>query len=182
MMRPMAGESGRHQNVELKARYPDSERAARISEGLGAEPGGTELQTDTYFSVGNYRMKLRESSIGNHWLIWYHRPDRPDSRISTYRLRAVPDPEAKRRILSQAMGVKAVVRKERTLYMLGPVRIHIDKVEGLGGFLEFEVVLGDGDDRSEGHRRVAELRREFEIEDGDLVSGSYSDLLETSEV
>jgi predicted adenylyl cyclase CyaB len=140
-------------------------------------PGGVERQTDTYFSLGSYRMKLRESSSGNHWLIWYHRPDSPDSRVSTYRLRTIPDPEAKRRILSQAMGVKAVVEKERTLYMLGPVRIHIDKVEGLGGFLEFEVVLQHGEERSEGHRRVAELRREFGIQEEDLVSGSYSDLV-----
>jgi predicted adenylyl cyclase CyaB len=170
-------EGDRRENVELKARYPDTERAHRISESLGAVPCGTERQTDTYFSLGSYRMKLRESSNGNHWLIWYSRPDRPGSRVSSYRLRSIPDPEAKCRILSQAMGVKAVVTKERSLYMLGPVRIHIDRVEGLGEFLEFEAVLGDEVDRREGHRRVAALKLAFGIADEDLVSGSYSDLL-----
>ena len=170
-------EGDRRENVELKARYPDSKRAHRISESLGAVPCGTERQTDTYFSLGSYRMKLRESSNGNHWLIWYSRPDRPDSRVSSYRLRSIPDPEAKRRILSQAMGVKVVVTKERSLYMLGPVRIHVDRVDGLGSFLELEAVLGNGVDREEGHRRLAELRLAFGIADEDLVSGSYSDLL-----
>ena len=171
------GAGGRHENIELKARYPDSDLARRISESLGAVPCGVERQSDTYFSLGNYRMKLRESSSGNHWLIWYSRPDRPGSRVSSYRLLSIPDPDAKRRILSQAMGVKAVVEKDRTLYMLGPVRIHIDRVDGLGGFLEFEAVLDGGLSRSEGHRRVADLRRAFAIKEEDLVSGSYSDLL-----
>ena len=75
------------------------------------------------------------------------------------------------------MSVKAEIVKERTLFMLGPCRIHLDRVEGLGEFLEFEVVLSDEVSEEEGHRIVADLRHEFEVMDEDLISGSYADLV-----
>lgn len=164
-------------NIELKARCPDREKAESVCERLGAELVHVEVQTDHYFSVGAYRMKLRESSLGEHWLVFYNRPNEPGTRKSSYRLVPVPDPVEKRRILSKTMPVKAVVRKERTLLMLGPVRIHLDRVDDLGDFLEFEAVLGDGFGEKEGHREVARLRQEFGIAEEDLISGSYSDLL-----
>lgn len=173
----MREEGRRRFNVELKARLADRQRALEVCERLGARRMGVERQTDTYFSTGRHRMKLRESSLGNHWLIWYHRPDSAGSRKSAYRLISIPDPEEKRRILARAMTVKAVVVKERLLYLLGSVRIHIDRVEGLGDFLEFEAVLGSESEERAGHEKLAELREAFGIAEEDIVSGSYSDLV-----
>lgn len=39
------------------------------------------------------------------------------------------------------MGVKGEVVKERTLFMVKQTRVHVDAVEGLGNFMELEVVL-----------------------------------------
>ena len=172
----MSEEPRQRRSIELKARYDDREKALRVLSRLGAEFLSTERQTDSYFSVGSYRMKLRESSLGNHWLIGYSRPNEAGSRPSNCRLEAVPDPAEKKRILSRAMGVKAVVVKERTLYRLGFVRVHIDRVEDLGDFLEFEAVLEEGTDDAGAHARLEELRREFEIFEEDLIAGSYADL------
>ena len=33
-----------------------------------------------------------------------------------------------------------IVKKHRMLYMVGQTRVHIDKVEGLGHYLELEVI------------------------------------------
>jgi predicted adenylyl cyclase CyaB len=173
----MVEEGDRRANVELKARYEDHERAVEACVRLGARLETVELQRDTYFSTGAYRMKLRESSLGNHWLIWYSRPDDKSSRKSDYRLLPVPDPAEKRRILEQAMSVKAEVVKERTLYLLGPVRIHLDVVEGLGECIEFEYVLEEGEDEARAHEKIAVLRDEFGIREEDLIAGSYSDLV-----
>jgi len=164
-------------NIELKARYPDRERAERVCERLKASHVHVEVQTDTYFSMGAYRMKLRESSLGKHWIIWYHRPNRGGSRKSSYRLFSVTDPAEKRRIFEAQMGVKAVVEKERTLYMFENVRIHLDRVAGLGDFLELEAVLADESEVADGHAKIEKLRAAFGINEEDLISGSYSDLV-----
>jgi predicted adenylyl cyclase CyaB len=164
-------------NIELKARCPDRERAEKVCERLKASCEHVEVQTDTYFSMGAYRMKLRESSLGQHWIIWYHRANRGGSRKSSYRLFSVTDPDEKKRMFANQMGVKTVVEKERTLYMFENVRIHLDRVAGLGDFLEFEAVLADESESGAGHEKIAKLRDAFGINEEDLISGSYSDLV-----
>jgi len=52
-------------------------------------------------------------------------------------------PDALREALTLAYGVIGRVRKVRTLFMAGRTRIHLDRVEGLGEFLELEVVLAE---------------------------------------
>jgi predicted adenylyl cyclase CyaB len=89
----------------------------------------------------------------------------------------VPDPEEKKRIFGASMGIKSVVRKERSLYLHEGVRIHLDRVDGLGSFLEFEAVLGPALSEEEGRARVADLRARFGIGDEDVVPESYSDLV-----
>jgi predicted adenylyl cyclase CyaB len=167
----------RRVNVELKARCPDLGRATAACGRIGARFVSTETQTDTYFATGSHRMKVRESSLGRHYVVWYSRPDRPDARKSDYRLLPIPDPAEKVRIFSSTMSVKVVVRKERTLHLLGPVRIHLDRVEGLGDFLEFEAVLAPDFAEEAGRAAVAGLRERFGIAEEDLISGSYSDLV-----
>ncbi|MEN8150408.1 MAG: class IV adenylate cyclase [Planctomycetota bacterium] len=173
----MENDDARRANIELKARYPDPGRGRKTCERLGAEFVQSEHQRDTYFSTGAYRMKLRESSLGKHWMIWYSRPNESESRKSSYRLLPVADPDAKRRIFAASMGVKAEVEKARHLYQLGPTRIHLDYVDGLGSFIEFEYVVSETAPEEDGHRVIADLREAFGINDEDLVAGSYSDLV-----
>jgi predicted adenylyl cyclase CyaB len=168
-------------NVELKARLASREAAVAVARGLGAEDQGEELQTDTYFTTGAERLKLRESSSGAHWLIRYSRPDRTEARKSQYRLTAVKDPASFGAILAKQWGVRAVVRKVRHLFLWqGRVRIHLDRVDGLGEFLEFEAVLDPARpeyDEEAARRDVAELVRAFGVRDEDLVPTSYSTLV-----
>jgi adenylate cyclase len=172
-----ANNGARRANIELKARCPDRERAKSVCQHLGARFIHIERQRDTYFSTGAYRMKLRESSLGKHWMIWYTRPNDHGSRKSSYRLLPVSDPKAKRKIFGASMGIKAEVEKARSLYLLGPTRIHLDYVDGLGDFIEFEYVVGEDAPEDEGHMVLAELRERFGINDEDLIAGSYSDLV-----
>lgn len=189
-------------NVELKARLDDLAFAESVCAHIGAADMGVDEQTDTYFTLGRYRLKLRESSRGANWLIGYSRPDQPGARRSQYRITAAPNPGALKATLVRQWGIKAVVRKRRHLWLWqGRVRIHIDHVEGLGDFLEFEAVLdpaadASGDvaptdsnaaasaaaappvyDEPAAMLDLLRLQHDFGITTRDLVSESYSGLL-----
>ena len=44
-------------------------------------------------------------------------------------------------VLTEALGVRGTVRKERTVIRIGRTRVHFDRVDNLGCFVELEVVL-----------------------------------------
>ncbi len=80
--------------------------------------------------------------------------------------------------LSGALGERGRVIKTRRLFMVGRTRIHLDDVEGLGCFMELEVVLDDGEDPAAGDAEAARLMTRLDVRPDDLVEGAYIDLLE----
>jgi predicted adenylyl cyclase CyaB len=164
-------------NLELKSRYPDLARAARVAEELGASHVWTKRQTDTYFNAPRGRLKLRESEGRVAELIAYERPDTPDQRESVYHLVPIPDAHALKSALAASLGVRVVVDKRRTLYMWHNVRIHLDEVDNLGSFIEFEALLARPEDEADSPGRLAHLTDVLGIRGEDRVAQSYSDLI-----
>jgi homotetrameric cytidine deaminase len=162
-------------NVELKALDPDPERSLAVCRELGAEDRGVLRQRDTYFRAREGRLKLREEEPGGAVLIQYDRPDGSKARESRYRLVPVPDPEATREALDAALGTLVVVSKDRHLFLWEGVRIHLDRVEGLGAFVELEGVAPPGSDLAAEREKVARLREALQI--GEVLPDSYSDRL-----
>jgi Adenylate cyclase, class 2 (thermophilic) len=69
------------------------------------------------------------------------------------------------------------VRKHRALYLIGRTRVHFDKVEDLGDFLELEVVLAEGESAQSGVDVARELMVKFGVEPSQLIEDSYLDLV-----
>jgi predicted adenylyl cyclase CyaB len=164
-------------NIELKARNPDQALSLATCTEIGAEPRGVLVQRDTYFHARHGRLKLREQEGARPHLIAYERPDGMEARESRYRIVEVGEPEELRAALSGTLGVRAVVDKERRLFLWEGVRVHLDWVERLGGFIEFEAVADAGSDLSHEEAQVESLRRAFEIDEANLVAGSYCDMV-----
>jgi adenylate cyclase, class 2 len=163
--------------VELKARYEDLGKARALLS--GAERVVTVKQLDTYFSLGERRLKLRSMEGAKEGqLVYYERPDVGGVKESRVLLAAIPDAKAVRDILAQVMPVKAEVRKTREIYRFQGVQVHLDTVQGLGKFLELEKVLAQESEREEGRKHLETLRAYFQIPEEDLMASSYSDLLE----
>jgi predicted adenylyl cyclase CyaB len=114
-------------------------------------------------------------------VIFYQRPDKPGPKGSSYQRIEVGEPKTLKIILEKILGCRGIISKKRILYLLDKTRIHLDEVEGLGRFLELEVVLEDESQAPAGKKIIAALRDLLGIEDQDLVSGSYIDLLEKRE-
>jgi len=161
----------------LKARCCDLAAAERAARELGARPAGILEQVDTYFHVANGRLKLRETTGKAAELIWYARADSVEFRGSDYYVIAVADAVAMQEAMGRAMGVRGAVRKRRTLLLWENVRIHLDRVESLGDFLEFEAVISDEAGEAISHQRLRTLARALSIHDDDRLAVSYSDLL-----
>ncbi len=166
-------------NVELKARDPDPERTLARCRQIGAEERGTMRQRDTYFRVARGRVKLRETEPdGAAELIHYLRDDALAPRPCEYLRVPVPDPERLRGLLARAPGILGVVEKERRLFLWQEtVRIHLDRVSGLGSFVEIEAVAAPDSALTREHAQARELQALLAIEPGDVVSRSYVDLV-----
>jgi predicted adenylyl cyclase CyaB len=164
-------------NVELKAPLADYDRAMAVARELATEHVGHEHQVDTYFKVATGRLKLREIEGGPPRLVWYERADFTGARTSNYLLVPVEQPELLRQALAGALGVLAIVDKEREIFLYQNVRIHLDRVAGLGDFVEFEAVLSAEISEEVGHRQVGFLCERFAISPESAVAGSYSDCL-----
>lgn len=138
---------------------------------------GKQTQVDTYFPSLAGRFKLRQIDTTLGQLVYYERPDERDAKTSEYEIVAVPEPDKLRVVLERALGALVCVRKVREIFLYHNVRIHLDQVEGLGDFLEFEAVLLPHQSPSVGVRQVEYLKQEFQISDEHLLRESYRELL-----
>jgi len=166
-------------NVEVKIRVDDLETIRSHALALGAADRGPLHQVDTYFrtpSARGARLKLREHRPGRSELIAYRRPDTAGLRASDFHLVPVDDPTALREALAHALGVARQVTKTRHLFLLGRTRIHLDHVEGLGDFLELEVVLDERDDVALGEQEAERILAQLALGDRPRIPGSYADL------
>jgi len=166
-------------NIELKARYPDLGEARRIAKEIGATLHTSERQRDTYFRCRSGRLKLRQRWTDRgecSELIGYHRTDANQPRPSEYSVVPIADAEALRAILAAALGTAGEVDKRRTVYLYENVRIHLDDVQGLGTFIEFEAVLDGSRSEEQSNATRRRLVEVFRIDRDRIVPVSYSDL------
>jgi predicted adenylyl cyclase CyaB len=164
-------------NVEIKARVGDFEAMRKKVEALADGPPERLGQEDTFFEAARGRLKLRVLSPDQGELIAYAREDAAGPRPSEYHLARTSDPASLLQVLARALAVRGVVRKERLFYRRGRTRIHLDRVEGLGAFLELEVELRSGETRGGGEAEAKDLMKRLGIRAEDLVTSAYVDLL-----
>lgn len=165
-------------NVEIKARLSDLRSVRSRLAALVDEGPVRLLQEDTFFRVAEGRLKLRLFPDGTGELIRYRRPDVRGPGLSEYEVFPTQRGGPLRDLLATALGIRGTVRKERELYRVGRTRVHLDRVEGLGAFLELEVVLEPGEPSADGERTARELMGALEIGDESLIDVAYIDLLE----
>lgn len=165
-------------NVEIKARIVDVPRTHALVAALSDGPPQTLRQRDTFFRCPHGRLKLRETGEGHAELIFYTRPDAAAARQSDYEIAAVAEPELMRAMLARALGVTQTVVKTRVLSLVGQTRVHLDSVDGLGEFLELEVVLRPGQAVAEGQAIAADLMARLGIPAAALCSTAYADMLD----
>ena len=168
-------------NIEIKARVHDMAGLRKRAEGVSDTPVQVIPQEDTFYHVPKGRLKLRQLRPDLGQLVYYERPDQDGPKHSNYHIFETGNPQGLKTALQMALGVRGVVRKTRYLYLAGQTRIHLDDVEGLGQFMELEVVLREGQTDAEGQAVAEDLMVNLGIRQEDLLEGAYMDLLEQRE-
>ncbi|CAN9508389.1 unnamed protein product [Ophioblennius macclurei] len=164
-------------NVEIKAKVSDVEQFAQKAAQLSQSDGTIIRQHDTFFKCNNGRLKLRDLMDGSGQLIFYERPDTDGPKLSRYSISPTKDPQSLQTVLADALGVKGEVKKERRLFLIGQTRVHLDSVEGLGHYMELEVVMRPEQTVEEGQQVAEDLMQQLGVSQQSLVTGAYMDLL-----
>ncbi len=164
------------QNVEYKAELRDLTLARTIAASLGALSVDTLRQTDTYFRVPDAKLKRRETEGQPTEWVFYNRAQRTQSKLSTFTL--YPDGMARQRFGSTDLPVWIVVKKIRELWTYQGVRIHLDQVEGLGSFIEFEALICPERSLEKAHELVEFLRQSLAPAMGEAIACGYAELLD----
>ncbi len=166
------------QNLEAKFKPRNLEVAKEKAEALGYLLKGTHRQADTFFRVQHGRLKLREQD-GSAELIYYARENSAGLQRSRYEIfpLAREQRETMREMLTGALGVLGTVKKERMLLERDNVRLHLDRVDGLGDFGEIEALVASDEEMVNCRDAIDELLSALEIRRANLISASYLEML-----
>ncbi len=172
-------------NIEIKARIDSVTSLLPMAlKVAGASTFETIEQDDSFFEVPHGRLKLRRFADGSAELIQYERADTRGAKASDYVRAAVSDPNALFDALARALGVRGRVRKRRWVVLAptsaGLTRIHLDRVDGLGDFMELEVVLDPGRTDDDGACAAEALMQALGLLTAERLAGAYLDLLPRS--
>jgi len=165
-------------NIEIKVKVNSFDNIIKSLEELGASYKGRIKQVDTYYNCQSGRLKIREINNKQAELIYYQRPNKKSSKISQYgliRLDTKMLPNYKN-IFKKSLGEKVIVKKIRKLWIYQNTRIHLDRVQGLGNFIELETVINGHDYRKlqRKHQKIIEALQLMRFK---VQSKSYSDLI-----
>ena len=166
-------------NREIKAFCPDFAPARQVLRDIGADFVAVKEQVDYFYRLpaaaddgeGTRRLKLRFEGDKAQVIHYCDRREN-GARTSRFRIWDVTGAELKE-ILDAALGVRAVVRKQRELWRKDNAIFNLDTVQGVGQVFEVEAQAWDGVDAD---AQVEEFQRLFGPCLGRPIHGSNEDL------
>lgn len=172
--------------LELKAKVDSLDSLQGNLTKLKAEHVGTFHQTDVYFDVPKGRLKLRKrEGDGKVELVYYERENIADIKESNVFILRIRNSTWLENLLEKALKTKVIVKKVREIYRYQGtkveskcrhIQIHLDDVEKLGTFVEFEMKRSDHTKKRD--KQILEnLMKRLGIRANQLEKYSYSDLL-----
>ena len=167
------------QDLEFKSELRDAPLARAVLERRNGVHACTIRQRDTYYRVPTGRFKKREAEVDGvaepTEFIRYDRDYRPGPRISRFQI-LTPEETAER--FGETLPAPwLVVEKTRELYMADGARVHLDEVDGLGRFLEIELLVTPKNNLARAHERLSALRSALAPCLGEPIADGYADLL-----
>ena len=166
-------------NREIKAFCPDFDPIRDKLQSHGASYVDSKEQVDYYYNLpdpvmqdGTRRLKVRLEDDSNAQVVYYEEGQESGARTSRFQIWGLNGAQTKE-VLDAALGVKAVVRKQRELWVKDNVKFNLDQVETIGQVLEVEILSQDGLDIE---AQLEEYQALFGPHLDDHIVGSNEDL------
>lgn len=169
--------SSNKRNVEIKACIKDINELLEKVKSHSDTSEQIIHQEDHFFNAMHGRLKLRILEGDKAQLISYERDDKAGPKLSKYSIAVCEDVENLKTVLSTSLGIKGSVKKTRHLFFIKNTRIHVDEVESLGDFIEFEVVLDENQTEEDGKTIAYDLMKLLGVQESDLICGAYMDMI-----
>jgi len=164
-------------NIEVKARVDDVGLLKGRIAVLSDQPPVQITQDDVFFACPDGRIKLRFLSEGQGELISYKRANQAGPKESVYFVYRTDAPGQLLAVMSLVYPQIGRVRKQRTIFMIGRTRVFVDQVEGLGDFMELEVVMRDDEPSQRGVEEAELLIDKLGLAQSQRIEVAYVDLL-----
>lgn len=168
--------------IEVKVRA-DHSKAFPILKKIGAVKLGVEDQSDTYFAAPHRDFAktdeaLRIRSLDGQAVLTYKGP-KLDGISKTREEFETPVDEVTTIQILHALGFSeaGVVRKKREVFRTGEITVCLDAVEGLGEFLEVEIVAENEKELDTSRAKLFELLKQFGAREMNSIRTSYLEMV-----
>ena len=161
-------------NYEIKCKITDIAKFRKIIRNESSYLYSKETQTDIYYKVKKGRLKLRIINNESASLIYYERSDKAKIRTSNYIISRTNDFKQLDDILRSQFNQLTVVSKVRDIFIKDNIRIHLDRVNELGDFLEIEIIYKE---LSSAKKQMENLIKILNLNKSEFIKHSYSDML-----
>jgi len=138
---------------------------------------GEDRQIDHCFRTARGHLKLRETQLDRDRLLACRARREGGSRLTETDAAPVEATDEVRRVLEAVLVPIAVVRKTRETFAEQNVRVHLDRLESGGTFVEIEVVLGPGESFESARNDARRWIERLGLQEGRAVAESYAELL-----
>lgn len=162
-----------YKDFTIKAKSVNQALLEKQLDYLNVEFIGTDNQHDTYFEVLKGKLKLRRGSIENLITHYERVNEQGTERTIVYRYDLNPTAEQIDDLFNTHTEL-GTFQKERKIYRLGNIKIHLDKIAEDEIFLEIEAQDHEGSRSDEELKaQCLELKDQLEILDEQLIETGY---------
>lgn len=167
--------------IEIKVKVKEFANILKKLESLGYRYCGKKHQIDTYYSLYKRPLKKRKGQVlrirydklSRKTRLEFHVP-KNDMAATEYEVE-VGDLKTMVKILTLMKAKKEfVIEKQRRVYKKGQLEVALDKVKGLGNFVEVEM---EGHDTLKNRNAVKALHNKLGISSEQLLTGQHYNIL-----
>src|SRR5689334_5975370 len=128
-----------YKDYTIKARISSSDLLGGKLKKLNARFHGTDQQTDTYFETSVGKLKLREGTIENLITHYERTFDDGAEKTQVFRYDVNPSQDEIEKLKSSHRQI-GVVKKERKIFFMDHIKVHLDKLPNGDEFIEIEAI------------------------------------------